>query len=115
LKAVRRGGGVLRAAWINEADPKPDVTATTSSYVAIAQELAGILRISQRSIRDTNVDLLGEMQRVLRLFFGKVLDDGLLHGDGRAPNPDGISTYRAGRGAGTRDGGSGSSVYDRAG
>ncbi|TIC83864.1 phage major capsid protein [Nocardioides sp. GY 10113] len=81
------------AAWINEADAKPDVSASVSSYVAVAQELAGIPLVSERAVRDTKVNLLAEVQRVLRLYFGRVLDDGLLHGNGTAPNPTGVFSF----------------------
>ena len=59
-----------------------------------AQELAGIPLVSDRAIRDTRVDLLGEVQRALRTFFGRQLDDGLLHGDA-APEPVGVFTFAA--------------------
>ncbi len=81
---------VTGAAWINETDPKPDLDMDTSSYVVAAQELAGIALVSERAVRDTRVDLMGEVQRVLRAYFGRTLDDGLLHGDGTAPNPQGV-------------------------
>src|SRR5688572_30826963 len=54
------------AAWINETDPKPDVLTDTTSHVVTAAELAGIAMISDRAIRDTRVDLLAEVQRVLK-------------------------------------------------
>ena len=86
--------GVIRgfsgAAWIAEGSAKPDVLTDATSYAVTACELAGIPMISERALRDSRVDLLAEVQRVLRLYFGKTLDDGLLHGDGTPPNPQGV-------------------------
>jgi hypothetical protein len=48
--------------------------------VVTAQELAGIAMVSERAVRDSYVDLLAEVQRNLRTYFGRVLDDWLLHG-----------------------------------
>jgi HK97 family phage major capsid protein len=80
------------AAWINETDPKPDILTDSTSLVVTAQELAGIAMVSDRAVRDTAVDLLGEIQRALRTYFGRTLDDGLLHGD-QAPEPVGVFTF----------------------
>lgn len=84
---------VAGAAWINEGDAKPDLSVDATSVVAVAQELAGIAMISDRAVRDARVDLLGEVQRVLRTYFGKTLDDGLLHGSGVAPQPRGVLDF----------------------
>ncbi len=84
---------VAGAAWINEGDAKPDLSVDATSVVAVAQELAGIAMISDRAVRDARVDLLGEVQRVLRTYFGKTLDDGLLHGSGVAPEPRGVLDF----------------------
>lgn len=80
------------AAWINETDPKPDVLTDSTSLVVTAQELAGIAMVSDRAIRDSAVDLLAEVQRVLKTYFGRTLDDGLLHGD-VAPEPVGVFSF----------------------
>lgn len=80
------------AAWINETDPKPDVLSDSTSLNVVAQELAGIAMLSDRAIRDSAVDLLAEVQRVLKTYFGRTLDDGLLHGD-TPPEPVGVFTY----------------------
>jgi HK97 family phage major capsid protein len=82
------------AAWLNETDPKPDILTDSASLVVTAQELAGIAMVSDRAVRDSNVDLLGEVQRNLRTYFGRVLDDGLLHGDA-PPEPTGVFSFAA--------------------
>src|SRR6059058_4548976 len=48
-------------AWIAEGTPKPDVLTDSTSLVVAAQELAGIAMVSDRAVRDSNVDLMGEV------------------------------------------------------
>ena len=57
-----------------------------------------IAMLTNRAIRDHGVDLLGEMQRVLRDYFRSVLDDGLPHGSGVDPHPLGLMNQAAAAG-----------------
>ncbi|GAA1593272.1 hypothetical protein GCM10009789_54130 [Kribbella sancticallisti] len=82
--------GMSGAAWINEGDVKPSMTIDTEGVLVKAEELAGIPMLSDRMIRDSRTDIVAEVQRVMREFFARRLDDGLLHGNGVAPNPKGV-------------------------
>jgi hypothetical protein len=81
-------GIVLRSA----VDSMPRARAKVLTALADARSTGDVLSRQRRSPdhRDSAVDLLVELQRVLRDYFARVLDDGLLHGSGTEPEPPGV-------------------------
>jgi hypothetical protein len=76
---------VTGAAWTKEGDALPDIAVDSAALIAVAYQLGGIPMITNRAVRDSAVNLLADLRRILRDYLGTVLDDGLLHGSGTEP------------------------------
>lgn len=78
------------AKWTAEAAPLPDLDLGDAAVVVSACKIGGILALSRESTTDDAGAMYEAVKDALGVAFGPNLDDGLLYGDGTAPNPVGL-------------------------
>jgi HK97 family phage major capsid protein len=78
------------AAWVSEGQPLPPVTMGDSALISTPRKLAALLALSNESINDGVIPVGDLAGQAIRDAMSAQMDDGLLHGSGTAPNPDGI-------------------------
>ena len=82
--------GPVGAGWVKELDPLPAVNLNDSADVIAACKLAGLIQLSNESLDDASIPIGDLVGQAIRDAMGPVMDNGLLHGDGTPPNPNGI-------------------------
>ncbi len=81
--------GPAGAGWVKELKPLPAVALNDSAADVIAAcKLAGLIELSNESLDDAAPPLGDLVGAAIRDSMGPVLDNGLLHGDGVAPQPE---------------------------
>jgi HK97 family phage major capsid protein len=78
------------AAWVGEGQPLPPVTVGDSALISTPRKLAALLSLSNESLEDAVIPIGDLTGQAIRDAMAHQMDDGLLHGNGTAPNPDGI-------------------------
>ena len=78
------------AAWTKELAPIPEVVMNDDADIVATCKLAGLVSLSNESLDDASIPI-GELTgNAIRDSMGPTMDEGLLRGDGVAPNPDGV-------------------------
>jgi HK97 family phage major capsid protein len=77
-------------AWVAEGADIPDLTAGTSSEIRVTRKLAGIAMLTSEMIEDADFPVFDELRNVLQGTLSRDLDTGLLSGDPKQGQPDGI-------------------------
>ncbi len=75
--------------WLNELDKFPTVDIGSGSYEAIPRKLGGLVDLSNESVDDAAINLVGQLADLLRDSLSRDMDLGLLVG-GAAPKPPGV-------------------------
>jgi HK97 family phage major capsid protein len=78
------------ATWVAEAQPLPTVTLGDKSYTVVPRKLAGLFSLSSELVDDTSFGIVAALGDAVRDSMGPELDDGLLNGNGTAPQPIGV-------------------------
>jgi HK97 family phage major capsid protein len=81
------------AAWVSEGQAFPAAAVGSDALISTPRKLATILSLSNESIDDAVIDIAGLTSNAIRDAMSAQLDDGLLHGDGTPPQPDGILAH----------------------
>jgi hypothetical protein len=81
------------ADWTAEGQPIPPVTLGDSALVSTPRKLAALLSLSNESIGDAVIPIGNLTAQAIRDAMGPKMDDGLLHGTGTPPQPDGILAH----------------------
>lgn len=82
--------GPSGAGWTLEGAPIPVVSPGDQVLIVAVAKLAGILYLTNEAIADDTMDLGTLLTQAVTDQMKYQLDDGLLHGDGTLPNPQGI-------------------------
>ena len=78
------------AAWTKELAPIPEVVMNDDADIVATCKLAGLVSLSNESLDDASIPI-GELTgNAIRDSMGPTMDEGLLRGDGVAPNRDGV-------------------------
>jgi HK97 family phage major capsid protein len=78
------------ADWTGEGQPIPPVALGDAALISTPRKLAALLSLSNESREDASIPLAQLTGAAIRDAMAPTMDDGLLHGDGVAPHPDGI-------------------------
>jgi HK97 family phage major capsid protein len=78
------------ADWTAEGAPIPPVTLNDSALISTPRKLAALLALSNESLADAVIPIGALTGQAIRDAMSSQMDDGLLHGDGVTPHPDGI-------------------------
>jgi HK97 family phage major capsid protein len=78
------------ATWVAEAQPLPEITLGDKAYVVVPRKLAGLFSLSSELVDDSSFGITLALGDAVRDSMGPELDDGLLNGNGTAPNPVGV-------------------------
>jgi hypothetical protein len=81
------------ADWTAEGAPIPAVTLGDSALISTPRKLAALLSLSNESLDDAVIPIGDLTGQAIRDAMGPKMDDGLLHGTGTAPQPDGILAH----------------------
>src|SRR6516225_9249877 len=81
------------AAWTAEGAALPGVTLGDSALISTPRKLAALLSLSNESLDDAVIPIGDLTGQAIRDAMGPKMDDGLLHGTGTAPQPDGILAH----------------------
>jgi HK97 family phage major capsid protein len=81
------------AAWTSEGSPLPPVTLGDSALISTPRKLAALLSLSNESLDDASIPVGDLTGQAIRDAMAPTMDDGLLHGTGTAPQPDGILAH----------------------
>jgi HK97 family phage major capsid protein len=87
--------------WVAEGAPLPETDLHDSAYVIGCCKLAALMALSNESLSDEVVPISALVGQAIQASLGPVMDDGLLHGDGTPPQPDGIMSHVTAAAAGT--------------
>jgi HK97 family phage major capsid protein len=79
--------------WVLEGNALPPVTMGDSALISTPRKLAALLSLSNESLDDAVIPIGDLTGAAIRDSLGPTMDDGLLHGTGTAPQPDGILAH----------------------
>jgi hypothetical protein len=79
--------------WVLEGTALPAVTMGDAALISTPRKLAALLSLSNESIDDAVIPIGDLTGAAIRDSLGPTMDDGLLHGTGTAPQPDGILAH----------------------
>jgi Phage capsid family len=75
--------------WLNELDKYPTVDVGDGKYEAIPRKLGGLVDLSNESVDDAAINIVGQLAEILRDSLSRDMDLGLLTG-GAPPKPPGV-------------------------
>lgn len=75
--------------WLAELAPIPEIAMGDDSYIAVMAKLAGIVKVSNESVTDSQINLTASLTTMLRDSLSRDLDLGILNGTG-PPQPNGV-------------------------
>jgi hypothetical protein len=81
------------ADWTAEGAAIPPVALGDSALISTPRKLAALLSLSNESRDDASIPLANLTAQAIRDSMGPKMDDGLLHGTGTPPQPDGILAH----------------------
>jgi HK97 family phage major capsid protein len=81
------------AAWVSEGQPLPPVTVGDGALISTPRKLAALLSLSNESLDDASIPIGDLTGQAIRDAMSHQMDDGLLHGTGTPPQPDGILAH----------------------
>lgn len=77
------------AAWLNELDRFPLINLNDDAVIVALAKIGGIVDVSNESVDDAQINLMGQINTLLRDSLSRDLDLGLLNGSG-PPEPEGV-------------------------
>lgn len=76
--------------WVGEGQPLPAITPGDDTYTVAVAKLAGVIDLTNELLDDNELPIAPLLAQAVQDSMSFKLDDGLLHGSGVAPFPQGI-------------------------